>query len=152
MPRDAVSRTANVERNGGNKWVKLLVTASQTTGNSCPRDWRFSPTWGCRDAPLKPFKQHSTIVSRVLRGAVNWVPIMPRDASLSDSRCNFLQSRRYRSHRMQRKKSNKNTCQRRAPTELRFIVFSCLLNQFLNFWNELKYAINVTLLTSINFS
>ena len=23
MPRDAVSRTANVERNGGHKWVKL---------------------------------------------------------------------------------------------------------------------------------
>ena len=24
MPRDAVSRTANVERNGGHKWVKAL--------------------------------------------------------------------------------------------------------------------------------
>ena len=24
MPRDAVSRTANVERNGGHKWVKEL--------------------------------------------------------------------------------------------------------------------------------
>ena len=23
MPRDAVSRTANVERNGGHKWVKI---------------------------------------------------------------------------------------------------------------------------------
>ena len=23
MPRDAVTRTANVERNGGHKWVKL---------------------------------------------------------------------------------------------------------------------------------
>ena len=25
MPRDAVSRTANVERNGGHKWVNYLV-------------------------------------------------------------------------------------------------------------------------------
>ena len=25
MPRDAVSRTANVERNGGHKWVKQLT-------------------------------------------------------------------------------------------------------------------------------
>ena len=24
MPRDAVSRTANVERNGGHKWVKVV--------------------------------------------------------------------------------------------------------------------------------
>ena len=24
MPRDAVSRTANVERNGGHKWVQLI--------------------------------------------------------------------------------------------------------------------------------
>ena len=26
MPRDAVSRTANVERNGGHKWVSLPAT------------------------------------------------------------------------------------------------------------------------------
>ena len=26
MPRDAVSRTANVERNGGHKWVNVLQT------------------------------------------------------------------------------------------------------------------------------
>ena len=26
MPRDAVSRTANVERNGGHKWVKRVMT------------------------------------------------------------------------------------------------------------------------------
>ena len=35
--------------------------------------------------PLKPNVYHSTIVLRGLTGAVNWSPIMPRDASLSDS-------------------------------------------------------------------
>ena len=29
MPRDAVSRTANVERNGGHKWVKGLYFSSR---------------------------------------------------------------------------------------------------------------------------
>ena len=34
MPRDAVSRTANVERNGGHKWVKLLIDSLRTlSGN-----------------------------------------------------------------------------------------------------------------------
>ena len=35
--------------------------------------------------------QHS-IVQRSLRGALNWALIMPRDASLSDSGCDFFQS------------------------------------------------------------
>ena len=30
MPRDAVSRTANVERNGGHKWVNIAGTHSKT--------------------------------------------------------------------------------------------------------------------------
>ena len=29
MPRDAVSRTANVERNGGHKWVKILFEVAE---------------------------------------------------------------------------------------------------------------------------
>ena len=28
MPRDAVSRSANVERNGGHKWVKIIDKSS----------------------------------------------------------------------------------------------------------------------------
>ena len=31
MPRDAVSRTANVERNGGQKWVNLHISAGILT-------------------------------------------------------------------------------------------------------------------------
>ena len=31
MPRDAVSRTANVERNGGQKWVKATEVYSLST-------------------------------------------------------------------------------------------------------------------------
>ena len=48
MPRDAVSRTANVERNGGNKWVlvfrchtekKNFPLQSNTTRHStCPAE------------------------------------------------------------------------------------------------------------------
>ena len=30
MPRDAVSRTANVERNGGHKWVNQVDERDQT--------------------------------------------------------------------------------------------------------------------------
>ena len=33
---------------------------------------------------------HITIVWRSLRGAHNWPPIMPKDASLLDSECDFL--------------------------------------------------------------
>ena len=40
MPRDAVSRTANVERNGDHKWVKPL-------GTTCCRD-----VWGFEGDPL----------------------------------------------------------------------------------------------------
>ena len=34
---------------------------------------------------LKPLRHHSTTVMRCLIGALNWSPIMPRHASLSDS-------------------------------------------------------------------
>ena len=44
-------------------------------------------------APLEPHEHYSTIVLSGLRGALKCVPIMPRDASLSDSytpdRCCF---------------------------------------------------------------
>ena len=44
---------------------------------------------------LKPIRHHSTMVLRglrVLNGPFNCANIKPRDASLSDSRCNFFQS------------------------------------------------------------
>ena len=47
---------------------------------SCPRDW-----WGAIDGPLQIPVYHSTIVMKVLRGALYWALLMPRDASLSDS-------------------------------------------------------------------
>ena len=43
-------------------------------------------------ATLKPSVDHITIVLRGLRGALNWAPNVPRDASLSNSGCEFLQS------------------------------------------------------------
>ena len=35
MPRDAVSRTANVERNGGHKWVKGVPAMKEVTVGRC---------------------------------------------------------------------------------------------------------------------
>ena len=35
MPRDAVSRTANVERNGGQKWVELGLVVTNATRVYC---------------------------------------------------------------------------------------------------------------------
>ena len=42
--------------------------------------------------PLKSPAHHITIVLLGLKGALNFNPIMPRDASLSDSKCRFFQS------------------------------------------------------------
>ena len=39
---------------------------------------------------LKPIENHSTLSYRGVKGALNWVPIMPREVSLSDSGCNFF--------------------------------------------------------------
>ena len=36
MPRDAVSRTANVERNGGHKWVKYTFSPQEWGAKQCP--------------------------------------------------------------------------------------------------------------------
>ena len=40
----------------------------------------------------EPHEHHGTMVLMNLRFTLNWSPIMPRDASVSDSRCNVLQS------------------------------------------------------------
>ena len=55
----------------------------------------MGPNWGLS---WNPPDNHSTIVSRSLRGALNWAPIVPRDSSLSNSRCNFFQSSFLLSH------------------------------------------------------
>ena len=39
--------------------------------------------------PLNNLDHHSTMELSGLRGTLNWSPIIPRDASLSDSWCNF---------------------------------------------------------------
>ena len=43
-------------------------------------------------ATLKPLDHYSTIVLKGYRVAFSWSPMMPRDASLSDSSLLFLQS------------------------------------------------------------
>ena len=49
------------------------------------RDWRLltssGPNWG---SPWNPFDHHNIIILRGLWGDLNWDPVMPRDASLSD--------------------------------------------------------------------
>ena len=50
--------------------------------------WRLSELWGWVEG--LNYIHDSTIVSRDLRGALNWAPIMPRDASLCDSGCIFF--------------------------------------------------------------
>ena len=40
---------------------------------------------GSIEGPLIPLEYHRTMVLRVPMGALNWDPIMQRDASLSDS-------------------------------------------------------------------
>ena len=35
LPRDAFSRTANVERNGGHKWVKIVYHDQEAVGGAC---------------------------------------------------------------------------------------------------------------------
>ena len=46
-------------------------------------------------ALLKPLDCHSTIVSRGLRRALNWSPIMPRNVSLWGNECNFIPVRQF---------------------------------------------------------
>ena len=41
--------------------------------------------------PLKPPIHHITIILRDFRRALNWVPIMPSNVSLSDSECDIFQ-------------------------------------------------------------
>ena len=66
MPRDAVSRTANVERNGGHKWVKEILPA---TG-------RESGTSRHHGDPikviLKHLKHHRNMILREFKGALNY--------------------------------------------------------------------------------
>ena len=52
-------------------------------------------TWDQYLAPLNPPPpiHHNTIVLRGLSGTLNWGPIMPRAANLSDSWCEFFQFR-----------------------------------------------------------
>ena len=64
-----------------------------SASNSCPRAWRLQAS-AVSDSrlPWNPSDHHSAIVSRGLRGALNWFSIMPRDASLPVSGCKFCQS------------------------------------------------------------
>ena len=52
MPRDAVSRTANVERNGGHKWVKALPVTPEILTHQFTEWFQGAPnqTPLCREA------------------------------------------------------------------------------------------------------
>ena len=81
----------------------LLVNIAFKKGTYAPSDWkkqqlavretcisRYHGDGGWIDAPLKPTVQHCTIVSKGLRGAFILTPIMPGDASFSDSEYEFI--------------------------------------------------------------
>jgi len=60
---------------------------------SCPRDYRLSTSWGpIEGAPWNYPNHHSTIALGGFKEGFQLFTIMPRDASLSDSRCNLFQS------------------------------------------------------------
>ena len=60
---------------------------------SCRRDWQLLASLEQKlIAPWNPSDHHSPILSRTLRGALHWAPIMPKDASLSDSGCIYFQA------------------------------------------------------------
>ena len=66
------------ERDWKNKWGQTLIG---------PRDWRLSASWGPNwRLPWNPSDHHSIIVLWGFREAHDWVPIMPRDSSVSDSK------------------------------------------------------------------
>ena len=78
-------------------WALLHLTDNRDRDNhhnhqvySCQREASLSIMAMCAQLRtfLKLLKPHSTIV---LRWVLNWVPIILRDASLSDSRCKFFQ-------------------------------------------------------------
>ena len=58
-----------------------------------PREWRLSVSKGPNWGPLKSLEDYSTIVLGGFKGTLNYTPIMPREAILSDSYtpdcCNF---------------------------------------------------------------
>ena len=63
------------------------ITASRLS------DYRLSASCGGKlRAPLKLYDYLNTIVSRGLSGDLNWASILQRDASLSNSGCNFSHS------------------------------------------------------------
>ena len=59
-----------------------------TTAMRLASDCIMGPDWGPR---WNPSDHHNTMVLKGLRGALNWAPIKPRDASLPDSGCIVLQ-------------------------------------------------------------
>ena len=122
MPRDAVSRTANVERNGGHKWdihTQVLKGLAYLRENHqiIHRDVKpsnilvnsrgevkicdFGVSGQLIDSMANTFVGTrsymsvsdglvyfgNTIVSEGFKGGTRGAPIMPRDVSLSDSKC-----------------------------------------------------------------
>ena len=82
MPRDAVSRTANVERTGRQKWVKggpqlgPLITRGSTSRVAVLslQKFRTDKTDSCTRGGM---------VLRGMRKALNWVPMMLRNTQVS---------------------------------------------------------------------
>ena len=71
---------------------RVQLLKQRPKGYSCPRAARFSAisNFIIQDTPWNPLDHHRTLVFGGLRGCHNWAAIVPRDASLSDSGCNFF--------------------------------------------------------------
>ena len=76
--------------------IRFKITRTRKTTVISPLSARETTVTWHHGVPLKLTVNHNTIVFRGLWWALNWAPIVPRKASLSDSGCDFLQSRNVR--------------------------------------------------------
>ena len=78
-------------------FLAFFILLSSSNDNITKAGWERKKTNYPRDqgvsAAMWHPSHHITMASRGLREALNWVPIMPRDASLSDSRGEFFCNR-----------------------------------------------------------
>ena len=66
MPRDAVSRTANVERNGGHKWVNGCRFSNMRLGT------HIYLVEGCQGYPPRRDKENSRLRAAAMGNCNNW--------------------------------------------------------------------------------
>ena len=97
MPRDAVSRTANVERTGRHKWVNRCPVEPSCNSytleflqQSCVQSLREEAPLGIMGPelwePLEAIEHYGNMVSGGLRGVLYWGPITMRGEIFLESR------------------------------------------------------------------